>query len=73
MHEITLASGWDTSLLALGFIAALGFGIFRLDVILFRPHHTTTQPRQSGGTDADGEPILRDPDGRPWTSQSGPE
>jgi hypothetical protein len=73
MLDITLNSGWDTALLVLAIIVGIGFGIFRLDVIVFRSQRTMNAPGSGSGTDADGEPILSDPDGRPWASQTGSE
>jgi hypothetical protein len=66
MHETISSSGWDTLLLGVPFIALLFCGFFRLDQIIAAQRHADERPRPVlGGLDENGEPLLRDPDGRP--------
>jgi hypothetical protein len=66
VHEAIVSSGWDTLLLGVPFIALLFCGFFRLDQIIAAQRQPGERPRPvMGGLDEDGEPLLRDPDGRP--------
>ena len=68
MHESIVASGWDTLLLGIPFIGLLFLGFFRLDELIIgrKPSPEGVAPRNfSGGLDANGETVVRDPDGRP--------
>jgi hypothetical protein len=64
VQDTILNSGWDTFLVGAPFITLLAMVVFRLDEALMgskRGHG----PRRPGGMDANGDPILCDPDGRP--------
>jgi hypothetical protein len=64
VHETILPSGWDTFWVAAPFITLLAMSIFRLDEAFMAPKRGRG-PRRPGGMDANGDPILCDPDGRP--------
>ena len=64
MHRMILSSGRDTLLVAIPFVAILLISIFRLDEALSTSQGALKRRRSVCGTDEDGEPILRDPDGR---------
>jgi hypothetical protein len=66
VQEIVTSSAWDTSLLAIPFLALLFFGFFRLDEVFASRKQDGERPaRVLGGMDENGEPIVCDPDGRP--------
>jgi hypothetical protein len=68
VHEVVLNSGWDTVVFAVPLIGFLFVGFFRLDELFSaskREPRARTR-RAPAGMDADGEPIICDPDGRPW-------
>jgi hypothetical protein len=65
MHEVYLNSVKDTLLVAIPFVAILALGIFRLDTIFFATKGPTHRRRPGCGMDANGEPLLVDPDGKP--------
>jgi hypothetical protein len=66
MHGVILSSGRDAFLIAIPFLAILIIGFFRLDEI-FAAHPRSSRRRGPvSGLDADGEPLLCDPDGRRW-------
>jgi hypothetical protein len=66
MHEILLGKGWDTLLVAVPFLSLLAVAVFRLDETFtqYRPYRRNGRP--PCGLDLDRQPILCDPDGRPW-------
>jgi hypothetical protein len=65
VQEIVTGSAWDTSLLAIPFLALLFFGFFRLDEVFAGRKKDGERPaRVLGGMDEHGEPIVCDPDGR---------
>jgi hypothetical protein len=66
VQDAVLNSGWDTIAVAVLFVVVLAFGIFRLDAIFAMPKSGAREPVRGCGTDEHGEPILCDPDGRPW-------
>jgi hypothetical protein len=65
MQDVILKSGRDTILVAIPFVLFLFFGLFRLDELFSRSGKKAKRPLPGGGMDADGEPFLADPDGRP--------
>ena len=71
MHEFYLSSTRDAVLVAVPFLAILALAIFRLDAF-FTASKSSAKPadrhRQGCGMDENGEPILVDPDGRPYDS-----
>jgi hypothetical protein len=66
MHETFLKPGWETFLFAVIFIGLLLMWIFRLDHLLFPSKRGPRPQRPVGVVDRDGEPLMTDPDGRPW-------
>jgi len=68
MHDAALHSGWDTALVAVPFLIMLAVGFFHLDEVIYAPKKRAQHRRPASGTDADGLPILCDPDGRRWQS-----
>ena len=66
MHETVLNPGWDTFIVAVPFIGILIASFFRLDVLFAASKKHVPRRRGVCGMDEDGEPILCDPDGRPW-------
>jgi hypothetical protein len=66
MNDTILKSGWETLLVAVPFVVVSLIGLFRLDELLVRRKDETVRKRSACGLDKDGEPILTDPDGRPW-------
>lgn len=69
MQGIALQSGWETFLLAAPIVGMVLVGVFRLDVIAANASHTP-HPRVAGN-DENGNPLLMDPDGRPWNESAG--
>jgi hypothetical protein len=70
VQDVTLASGLDTFMVAAAFAVAVAFGIFRLDSIVARPKGEAQSRERTSGTDEQGEPVLCDPDGRPWADSA---
>jgi hypothetical protein len=70
MHDLILNSGEDTLLFAIPFIGMLIVGFFRLDELLAAPRTTNKPLHAPRGVDRNGEQILCDPDGTPWTNPS---
>jgi hypothetical protein len=66
LHEIILNSGWDTFWVAILFVAMLTMGIFRLDEVFANSNRDRRPIRRPAGMDKNGDPVLCDPDGRPW-------
>jgi hypothetical protein len=66
VHETVLNSGWDTFLYAVPVIFMLVVGVFRLDELFAAPRQNARTPRPPSGIDKDGQPLLCDPDGRPF-------
>jgi hypothetical protein len=58
-----MSSGRDTLLIAIPFVVILLISIFRLDEVLSTSNRAVKRRWSVSGTDEDGEPILRDPDG----------
>jgi hypothetical protein len=69
MDQGTILSSRDTLLFALPLILMVFFSAFRLDQVIAAPKASSHRRRPACGVDQTGEPILRDPDGRP----SGPQ
>jgi hypothetical protein len=72
VHEGIITSGWDALILGIPFIGLLFLGFFRLDELIIGRKPSSgglapgAGPRNfSGGLGADGETVVRDPDGRP--------
>jgi hypothetical protein len=68
MHDITLKSAWDTALYSVPLLVTLFLGFFRLDELISTPRQRTVSRPRLTGNDKNGEPLLSDPDGRPWGS-----
>ena len=66
MHETVLNSGWDTFLYAVPVLFMLVVGVFRLDELFAAPKQNARPPQPPSGIDEDGQPLLCDPDGRPF-------
>lgn len=66
MHDTVLNSGLDTFLFAVPFLFMLLGGIFHLDELVAAPKPATKRRQMPVGTDERGEPLLCDPDGRPF-------
>jgi hypothetical protein len=69
MHDAAvLNSNLDSFLVAIPFLVFLLIGFFRLDEVFAAPKHRGQARRAPCGIDADGRPILCDPDGRRWNA-----
>jgi hypothetical protein len=66
MHEVIVNSGLDTLLIAIPSLGLLLITFLRLDQMLAAPKQRNNPGRFVRGVNADGEPIMCDPDGRPW-------
>jgi hypothetical protein len=66
VHDVVLSSGWDTALYAVPVILMLVAGVFRLDELVAAPREASRRHRGPTGVDENGEPMLSDPDGRPF-------
>ena len=66
MHETVLNSGWDTFLYAVPVLLMLFVGVFRLDELFVTSRQGSRRHRLATGTDENGQPMLCDPDGRPF-------
>lgn len=66
MHEVIVNSGLDTLLIAIPSLGLLLFTFLRLDQLLAAPKQRDNPGKFVRGVDAHGEPIMCDPDGRPW-------
>jgi hypothetical protein len=65
VQETIANSPWDTILFGIPFIALLFLGFFRLDQVFASRNQSIEPPQRAfSGLDEDGEPIVRDPDGR---------
>lgn len=65
MQETVLQSNWDIFLYAGPLVALLLMSVFRLEEYFAAPK--PARPRRPvSGMDSRGEPMLSDPDGRPW-------
>jgi len=71
VNEAVLHSGWETVLIAVPLIGILLIGIFRLDELFATPKQRPKPQRPASGMDKDGQPLLSDPDGRPWRTPRG--
>jgi hypothetical protein len=66
MHEVYLNSVADTFLFAIPLVALVALAIFRLDALFAASKCSagTVHHRRTGcGMDANGDPVLVDPDG----------
>jgi len=61
-----LSAGWETILYAVPCVL-LGIAVvFRLETLFLSPGSRSGKARAFPGSDDNGQPILRDPDGRPF-------
>ena len=70
MHEAVLQSDWDTLIYAIPLILALLIGFFRLDEHISAPRRKNRTRLTFIGSDANGELLFSDPDGRPWQQRN---
>lgn len=70
MRELVLKSGWETLLFAVPFLGILVVWLFRLDELISTPKRRAKRRRRPAGLDDDGEPLMSDPDGRPWRARN---
>lgn len=70
MRELALKSGWETFLFAVPFLGILLVGLFRLDELISSPKRRLKKRTRPGGVDHNGEPLMSDPDGRPWRAKN---
>jgi hypothetical protein len=66
VHDTVLQSGLDVLFYAVPLLLALIIGFFRLDEFISSPDRKDRSRRPVAGYDTNGEPLLSDPDGRPW-------
>ena len=67
MYSTVLTSSRDSLLVGIPFLLVLLIGYFRLDEIFASRHSSGRRRGPTAGLDVDGEPLLCDPDGKPWT------
>ena len=65
MDQSILLSNRDTLLIAVPLVLMIFISVFRLDQVIASPKGSSQRRRPVCGIDDSGEPILRDPDGRP--------
>jgi len=68
MYDTVVPSGWDSVLVGVPFLAMLFCGFFRLDELIASKAFGKSRRKQKpvfSGSGEDGEPVVRDPDGRP--------
>jgi hypothetical protein len=70
MNETIVTSGWEAILLAIPLIGILGMSLFRIDELMTAPKGGVENHRGFCTLDADGEPLLFDPDGRAFEAKS---
>jgi hypothetical protein len=61
-----LNQGWETILYATPCILLGIAAVFRLDMLFLSPRSRSGKVRVFPGNDENGQPVLRDPDGRPF-------
>lgn len=66
IHDATLQSGWDTLLYAVPIFLMMFAGFFRLDELFVSQKSSPKKRRSFSGLDQNGQPMLCDPDGRPF-------
>jgi hypothetical protein len=66
MYETILKTGTVTLLIAIPAIGMLLISFLRLDQFLASPKRRIEGPRFVRGVDESGDPIMCDPDGKPW-------
>jgi hypothetical protein len=67
MNDTILSSGRDAFLIAIPFIGVLLACLLRVDELVAAPKPGGVKHRSTiCGQDENGQPILCDPDGRPW-------
>jgi hypothetical protein len=70
VQDTVLQSGWGNLLVAVPFVGILLVGLFRLDEIIASPRRHNAMNRPASGCDKNGNLLLSDPDGRPWSASS---
>jgi hypothetical protein len=70
MFETDLNLSCDVVLFAVAFVCILIGSVFRLDELIVRPRGAPNQRKHLIDTEQDGEPVMSDPDGRPWRRPS---
>ena len=63
-NEVALSFGWGSALYVSTCIFLTIMIVFRLESLLIPPVRRDSKRRTPPGIDENGEPILRDPDGR---------
>ena len=67
MHAVNQHPAWDTLLIAIPFFVILFLSVFGTDLFRNKKRKRNSKTsRTPAGVDKDGNPILTDPDGRPW-------
>jgi hypothetical protein len=66
MIEANLNVSSDIALFGVSFVCILIGSVSRLDELFVKPKGASNQKRHLIGTDKFGQPIMSDPDGRPW-------
>jgi hypothetical protein len=69
MNDTVVTSGWEAILLAIPLIGILGMSLFRIDEFMSAPKGSVENHRGFCTLDADGEPLLFDPDGRAFKAK----
>jgi hypothetical protein len=65
-YDVALNSGWGSVLYVSIFIILTIAIVFRLESMLLPPDRAENGRQSRPGTDENGQPILKDPDGRPF-------
>jgi hypothetical protein len=69
MNDFYLNSGLSTFVVAVPFVGILFAAVFRLDALFASSQPHTENHRGFCGVDESGDPIMSDPDGKPWREQ----
>jgi hypothetical protein len=69
MNETLVTSGWQAILLAIPLICILGMTLFRMEELMTAHKGGVENHRGFCALDADGEPLLFDPDGRAFEAK----
>lgn len=64
MNDAIQSTGRDALLVGIPLVILMLVGLFRLDELFSRPKKSLKRRRPSCQMNADGEPVLSDPDGR---------
>ena len=65
-YDVALQFGWGSLLYVSTCIFLTIAIVFRLECLLFPPDRADSGQQTPPGTDENGEPALKDPDGRPF-------